>query len=305
MNATKVKAIVSLIIWLVVGAIAVNAFLLISQGGSWFSFTDPDADKPIQVLSDRSTSAEVNTLIIEWAVGGVTVNVGEEGSGIRVIERSRSDLPANKQVQFDQNGTTLTLRSRNKSQFVFFGWGWSNKISYLEVTIEPKLYSRIKITQASGTTDVVGISATTLDLTSTSGAVELNTISVTTANLIQTSGETVLFGANQIGTLNVTMTSGRFDGRADVQHVTVNMTSGDFGLQFHSANPLSLDHDMTSGSVVYSLPQNTPFSVDVDKTAGSFSTSFTMSQSGNRYDYGTGGPVYTVDMTSGSFTIRP
>jgi hypothetical protein len=45
MNATKVKAIISLIIWLVVGAIAVNAFLLISQGGSWLSFTDPDADK--------------------------------------------------------------------------------------------------------------------------------------------------------------------------------------------------------------------------------------------------------------------
>lgn len=305
MNATKVKAIISLIIWLIVGAIAVNAFVLFIQGGSWFTFSDPDADKPIQVLSDRTTTAEVNTLVIEWAVGGVTVKVGEEGSGIRVIERSRSQLPSNKQVQFDQNGTTLTLRSRNQSHFVFFGWGWSTKISYLEVTVEPKLYQRIKITQASGNTDVVGIQATTLDLTSATGSVELNTISVSTANLIQTSGEITLLGANQIETLKLTMTSGRFDGRADVNHVTVNMTSGEFGLQFLSTNPLSLDHDMTSGSATYSLPQSTPFSISVDKTSGSFSSGFTMSQSGDRYDYGTGGPLYTLDMTSGSFTIRP
>lgn len=305
MNATKVKAIVSLLIWLLVGAIAVNAFFLISQGGSWFSFSDPDANKPLQVLSDRSTTAQVNTLIIEWSVGGVTLNVGEEGSGIRVIERSRSELSANKQVQFDQNGTTLTLRSRNQNHFVFFGWGFNNKVSYLEVTVEPKLYQRIKLTQASGASEVVGVQATTLDLVSTSGALELNTISATTVNLTQTSGETVLFGANQIDTLHVTMTSGRLDGRADVKHLQVDMTSGDFGLQFISTNPLTLDHDMTSGSATYSLPQNTPFSIDVNKTAGSFNSSFTMSQSGRIYSYGTGGPHYTLDMTSGSFTIRP
>jgi DUF4097 and DUF4098 domain-containing protein YvlB len=303
MNATKVKAIVSLILWLVVGAIAVNAFFLFTQGGSWFAFSDPDANKPIQVLTDRTTTAEVNTIIIEWSVGGVTLKVGEEGSGIRVVERSRSDLPSNKQVQFDQNGSTLTLRSRNRTHFVFFGWGM--QVSYLEVTVEPKLYQRITITQASGNTDVVGIQASAFDLTSTSGSVELNTINVKTANLIQTSGETILFGANQIETLKVTMTSGRFDGRADAQHVTVNMTSGEFGLQFHSTNPASLDHDMTSGSVIYSLPQSSPFSITVDKTSGTFSSNFTMTQNGNRYDYGTGGPVYTLDMTSGSFTIRP
>jgi hypothetical protein len=303
MNATKVKAILSLIIWLVVGAIAVNAFFLFTQGGSWFTFTDPDANKPIQVLSDRTTTAEVNTLIIEWSVGGVTVKVGEEGSGIRVVERSRSNLPSNKQVQFDQNGSTLTLRSRNQTHFVFFGWGM--QVSYLEVTVEPKLYQRLKITQASGNTDVVGIQATTFDLTSATGSVELNTISVASANLIQTSGEITLLGANQIDNLKVTMTSGRFDGRADAQHVTVNMTSGEFGLQFLSTNPLSLDHDMTSGSATYSLPQSTPFSISVDKTSGAFSSGFTMTQNGNRYDYGTGGPLYTLDMTSGSFTIRP
>jgi DUF4097 and DUF4098 domain-containing protein YvlB len=185
------------------------------------------------------------------------------------------------------------------------GGAGATKVSYLEVTVEPKLYSRIKITQASGTTDVVGISATTLDLTSASGSVELNTVTATTVNLIQTSGETVLFGANQIDTLKMTMTSGRFDGRADVQHVTVNMTSGEFGLQFLSANPLSLDHDMTSGSAIYSLPQSAPFSIDVDKTAGSFTSDFTMSISGRIYSYGTGGPQYTLDMTSGSFAIRP
>ena len=193
MNATKVKAVVSLIIWLLVGAIAVNAFFLFVQGGSWFTFTDPDADKPIQVLSDRTTTADVDTLIIEWSVGGVTVKVGEADSGIRVVERSRSNLADNKQVQFDQNGSTLTLRSRNKTHFVFFGWG--TQVSYLEVTVEPKLYQRLKITQASGNTDVVGIQATTFDMTSASGSVELNTISVSTANLIQTSGEITLLAA--------------------------------------------------------------------------------------------------------------
>lgn len=305
MNATKVKAIFSLIIWLIVGAFAINAFLMISQGGSWFSFTDPDANKPIQVLSDRTTTADVDTLIIEWSVGGVVLKVGEEGSGIRVIERSRSELPANKQVQFDQSGTTLILRSRNRNHFVFFGWGWNNKVSYLEVSVEPAVYHRIIVTQASGTTKVIGINATNLDLTSTSGTVELNTATIGTAKITQTSGETILFGANQIDTLKLTMTSGRFDGRADVKHITVDMTSGEFGLQFLSTNPLSLDHDMTSGSAVYSLPQSIPFSISVDKTSGSFSSGFTMSQNGDRYDYGTGGPLYTLDMTSGSFTIRP
>lgn len=303
MNATKVKAIVSLIVWLLVGAIAINAFFLMSQGGSWLQFNDPDANKPLQVLSDKTTTADVNTLIIEWSVGGVTVKVGSEGSGIRVIERSRSNLPESKQVQFDQNGSTLTLRSRNKTHFVFFGWG--TQISYLDVTVEPKLYDRIKIVQASGNTDVVGIQATTFDMNSASGSTDLNTISVGTANLILTSGETTLLGANQIETLNLTMTSGRFDGRADAKHVNVSMTSGEFGLQFHSMNPLSLNHNMTSGSATYGLPQSNPFSIEVDKTTGSFNSNFTMSQSGNRYSFGTGGPLYTLDMTSGSFTIRP
>lgn len=305
MNATKVKAIVSLVIWLVVGAIAVNAFFLMSQGGSWISFpaTDPDAGKPLQVLSDRSTSADIDTLIIEWSVGGVTLHVGEEGSGIRVIERSRSKLPENKQVQLDQNGSTLTLRSRNKTHFVLFGWGI--QFSYLDVIVEPKLYQRIKLTQASGVSEVVGVQADELELISSTGGMEINSVKATTLNLIQTSGQTTLFGDNQTDVLNMTMTSGKIDGRINANKVSVNMTSGDFSLRFISANPESLDHDMTSGSAAYGLPQDLPFSIDVNKTTGSFTSNFTMSLSGRIYSYGTGGPRYTLDMTSGSFLIRP
>jgi hypothetical protein len=83
------------------------------------------------------------------------------------------------------------------------------------------------------------------------------------------------------------------------------MTSGVANLSFGNTNPDSLSLSMTSGSSNIHLYGESAFSVSVDKTSGSFNPNFTHVKNGSVYSYLSGGPMYTIDMTSGSvdFTL--
>ena len=81
------------------------------------------------------------------------------------------------------------------------------------------------------------------------------------------------------------------------------MTSGQARIHLLKTLPSSFNLAMTSGDAEITFYGSTAFKMNVDKTSGDFNTNFPTIKNDHTYAYLTGGPTYSIKMTSGNIDI--
>jgi hypothetical protein len=146
------------------------------------------------------------------------------------------------------------------------------------------------------------IYATLTQVTLVSGNFSLNNSYSTGLGLTMTSGNAVIRDS-EILSATIKMTSGKLDYQAKTVNFKANMTSGMIDLDFDQINPSALSLDMTSGLANIVLNGPDAFQFKVDKTSGSFNANFDHVLEGKTYSHGSGGPLYSIQMTSGVVNV--
>lgn len=299
MRNDRTRNIVIILIWTFIGSIGAY-FLYTSVQNGGFSFDSHYAGDPTTVLSDVSISDPIDILQIDWTSGGVKI-IPTTDSKIRIVEKAFSDIAADKQVKVTVTGSALNILSRNKTVFSFFGLNSSP--TYLEVYVPIKTsFSRIQLNGVSGSYSVDEIYSALTRINLTSGSLILNNSFSDVLYLTMTSGKADITDSEFVDA-TVKMTSGILNYSAKTATFSAKMTSGLAKLDLLQSIPNSLDLQLTSGSADLTLYGADPFSFTVHKTSGSFNPHYAAVKNGNTYSYQSGGPTYTVDLTSGSVNV--
>jgi len=248
------------------------------------------------VLSDVTLDESITSVSIDWISGGVKI-LPTTGNQIRIVEKSYEPIDSKKYVEVSISGSNLTLKTRNKPLFNFFGF--STKSTYLEVYLPLTTdFQLINLKGVSGLYSMEDVYATMTQVTLVSGNFSLNNSYSTGLSLTMTSGNATI-SDSEILTATIKMTSGKLDYQAKTVSFKANMTSGMLDLDFVQTNPNAFNLEMTSGLANINLHGSDAFSVTVEKTSGSFNPNFNYSQNDKTYSYKNGGPDYTIKMTSG------
>lgn len=294
----KVRAILSALIWALIGIVASLLLYSFIQGNNPFP-TISYKTKTDVLLYDKTLSDDIDVLNIEWAAGGVTLLPSDDGK-LHVIERATAKIPENQWATFDQNGKTLHLKSNTRGIFLFF---WNSPISSLEVRLPEAEYEALKLEATSGAYLVSDLKFKRIDTEMTSGDLDFTRLSVDTLNLYLTSGQAVL-NALDVNDATLQNTSGSLTYQGSIHNsLTSEMTSGEQDLTLEGPAPVKLAVSLTSGQTTLSLSQVDGFRLTLDKTSGNFDADFAHTQSENTYTYGNGAYDYRAEMTSGSLRI--
>jgi len=299
MRNNRTRHLVLLAIWLFIGSFAGYFFYVgIVQGG--ISFEPNHVGEPTEVLYDVTLDQSVKSITIDWISGGVKI-IPTNDDSIRIVEKAYEPVDKKKWADVTVLGTSLTIESKNKPLFFFMGL--MTRSTYLEVylPITTSLNS-LKLVGVSGNYSIDELYSDLTQITLTSGNLTIDNSYSGLLSLTMTSGNSTITDS-QILSTNITMTSGRLDYHADTINFNAEMTSGLANLRFGNTNPESLSLSMTSGSSNIQLYGQTAFSVSVDKTSGSFNPNFSYVKNGSVYSYLSGGPMYTIDMTSGAVDL--
>lgn len=303
MRNSRSKNFVLILIWTFIGALAAFFLYTASQNGG-ISFEPKYTGEPTFTLSDVTLDKSITSVSIDWITGGVKI-IPTTDDHIRIVERAYKDIAKDKQLSLGLSGDALSIVSKNKTVFYFFGLTTSP--TYLEVylPITTSLNS-FKLDGVSGSYSVDEIYSELTQINLTSGSLDFKNSYSSLLSLTMTSGSAT-FRDTQILTASIKMTSGKLDYVADTNNISLTMTSGLADLEFGSTNPSSFKLTMTSGSSNIRLNGPEAFSVTVDKTSGNFNPSFEYQKNDKTYTYKSGGPAYTISMTSGNvdFTVAP
>ena len=301
MRNNRTRHLVLLAIWLFIGSIAGYFFYVgIVQGG--ISFEPKHVGEPTEVLYDVTLDQSVKSVTIDWISGGVKI-IPTNDDSIRIVEKAYEPVEKKKWADVTVLGNSLTIESKNKPLFFFLGL--MTRSTYLEVYLPISIsLDSVKLVGVSGNYSIEGLYSNLTQIVLTSGNLTIDNSYSALLSLTMTSGNSTVTDS-QILSANITMTSGRLDYQADTINFNAEMTSGLANLRFGNTNPESLSLSMTSGSSNIHLYGQTAFSVSVDKTSGSFNPNFTYVKNDKIYSYLSGGPIYTIDMTSGAvdFTL--
>jgi len=303
MRNSRSKNFVLILIWSFIGALAAYFLYTASQNGG-ISFEPKYTGEPTTTLSDVTLDASFTSISIDWISGGVKI-IPTTDDHIRIVERAYKDIAKDKQLSLGVSGNALSIVSKNKTVFYFFGLMTSP--TYLEVYLPITMsLDSFKLNGVSGNYEVEEIYSELTQINLTSGQLTFNNSYSTLLSLTMTSGNAII-KESQILTSTIKMTSGKLDYAAETNNMTVTMTSGLADLEFGSTNPSSLRLTMTSGSSNITLKGTDAFSVTVDKTSGNFNPNFENQKNGNTYSHLSGGPSYLISMTSGNvnFTVAP
>jgi hypothetical protein len=296
MKANKAKAIVRLVLWTVVGVLALSVFVSIMNTYK-LAFQHYSGD-PTYVIKDVTISDEVQSITLNWYLGGIEV-IPTDASEIRIVEKSYANMDYNKSFQTSMNQKDLTIQSRNKSFFNFFGWGITP--SYLQVYLPiGKSYNKVNLNAVSGTYEFSQFITDSLEINLTSGQLKLDTITSTMLELTVVSGGVDVIDSS-FDSVDITMTSGDMNYAAISNRFTADVISGKLNISFPQ-RPSNLDLQLTSGTVTVNVLSTEGFSVALDKTSGSFSGNL-LNQDGV-YRYLSGGPQYKIDMIAGNVNFN-
>lgn len=295
MRNNRTRNFVLIFIWVMIGSVA-GYFLYNSIFNGGFTFETKHTGEPTMTLSDVTLNESVTSVSIDWISGGVKI-LPTTGNQIRIVEKSYEPIDTKKLVEITVSGSSLQLKTKNKPLFNFFGF--STKSTYLEVYLPMTTdFQLIKLNGVSGLYSMEEIYATLTQVSLVSGNFTLNNSYSTGFALTMTSGNAVITDS-EILSSTIKMTSGKLDYQAKTVSFKANMTSGMIDLDFSQLNPTALNLEMTSGLANIALHGTQAFEVNVEKTSGSFNPNFNYTKNDKTYSYLTGGPVYSIKMTSG------
>lgn len=297
---SRTKNLIVILIWLFIGSIGAYFFYSAAQNGG-INFDPVYTGEPTYILSDVTLDQDIDSVTIEWVAGGVKI-IPTIDDQVRIVEKSYKVIDEDKEVKVTINGSSLNLKTRNKSTFYFFGF--SNTGTFLEVYLPISTsYKLIKLNSVSGDYSIEEVYSDLTQISLVSGDLDIKNIFSSVLSLSLTSGD-VTVTDSEILSSNIEMTSGELNFSAETNTFSVNMTSGDATINLLNELPTSLNIDVTSGDVELTLHGSDPFSFKVNQMSGDFTTHFSTIKNGHIYSYLTGGPTYTVDMTSGNIDVN-
>ena len=296
MRNSRTKNVFLILIWSLVAAVAVYLFTSAVQGGG-FTFQQKYEGEPTVILSDVTLSESVDSVSIEWISGGVKI-IPTTGDKIRIVEKAYKIIAENKEVKVTVSNSKLELVSRNKAVFNFL-W-FTSAPTFLEVYLPITTnFNLIKLKGVSGNYSIDDVYSNLVQVDLVSGNLTLDNSFAALLSMDLTSGNAVINNSELLST-DIEITSGQLNYAAKTQSFKIRMTSGTIKLDLLEQLPQALSLKLTSGSANVTLHGTDGFGFVVKKTSGSFTTDFDVITSGNTYTYKSGGPLYTIDLTSGS-----
>ncbi len=296
MKVNKVTAIIRLVISSVVALAAIAVFIMIISSYN-IAFIHYSGD-PTYVIKDVTISEDVQSLTLNWYIGGIEV-IPTDASEIRIVEKAYVNMDYNKSFNSSINNKELTIESRNKAFFNIFNW--TVNPSFLQIYLPAgKSLSYVHLNAVSGTFEFSQLITNTFEVNLTSGKLNLDTITSSVLDLTIISGDVDIINS-LFDSVDINMTSGDLNYDNVTNRFTADMISGKMTLRFPS-RPSAFDLQVTSGTANVSISTDEAFSVALDKTSGSFSSNLVNQD--DVYRYLSGGPQYTVDMIAGSVSFR-
>jgi DUF4097 and DUF4098 domain-containing protein YvlB len=300
MRSSRTKNLIAILIWLIIGSIGAYFFYSAAQNGG-INFDPVYSGEPDYILNDVTLDEKIDSVTIEWVSGGVKI-IPTIDDHIRIIEKSYKLIDEDKEVKVTINGSSLNLKTRNKSTFYFFGF--SNTGTFLEVYLPiSSSYKLIKLSSFSGDYSIEEVYSDLTQINLTSGDLDIRNIFSSVFDLNLTSGD-VTVSNSEFLTTSIEMTSGELNFSAQSNGFIANITSGDAIINLLSELPNKLELSMTSGDIELTLHGSNPFSFKVDQVSGNFNPHFSTIKNGHVYSYLTGGPTYNIDVTSGNVDVN-
>jgi len=296
MNVNKGKAIVRLVIAAIVAVVSITVFIgILSTYNIAFKHYSGD---PTYVIKDVTLSEDVQSITLNWYIGGIEV-IPSEGTEIRIVEKAYVNMDYNKSFNESNNNGELTIQSRNKAFFSIFNWTMNP--SFLQVYLPVgKSLDYVHLNAISGTYDFNQLITNSFEVNLTSGKLNLDAITSYALDLTIISGD-VDISNSLFDSVDITMTSGDLNYDNFTDRFVADMISGKMTLRFPN-RPSALDLQVTSGSATVNIITSDAFSVALDKTSGSFSSN--LDSQDDIYHYLSGGPQYSIDMIAGSVNFR-
>ena len=258
----------------------------------------------------------VESLDIGWLDGCVNIKYHPEKT-VEISETSKKNIPADMEVRWWLDGTTLRIQYSKAGTFQITGL---EKV--LTVTLpEGTALKKAEITGTSSDLYMEPTSAEEVRLSSTSGDVYAE-VSARRISAGSTSGNVTVTQTGETETAELTSTSGNLIGRfAEVKTVKAGSTSGSILVEAEKAGKAELSstsgrigtdiksfEDLkihaTSGSISATLPELPGLSGRVSTTSGSFETGLPLTKNGDTYSCGDGSMHFDISTTSGSVRIN-
>ncbi len=298
---SKAPMVIVAVIWTIIGLAALTVLIRLVNGNLALPNFDLAREANV-MLYDKTLSDNVDRLSIDWISGGVTVKPSEDGL-IHIVERASEQMPERKWARITQDGANLTIRSQNKSIFIFF---WHTPLSTIEIRLPEATYESLRLTATSGSNRISQIGFAEFKAEITSGELVVQDSQIDSLDLEMTSGESD-FSNISTQTARFESTSGDLTFVGSIAgKLSSEMTSGEQTFNLSQSAPKAINLSMTSGSAEINLPENPGFTLELEKTAGDFTADFQHTQDSDRYIYQNGENRYQAEITSGEllFSVR-
>lgn len=302
---------VQIIIWTVIGAVAVGALIALGAGSGGGPTMLPGQAKPI--LDETVPASGITHVELDLKSMDVTVWVTDE-EDIRVVQLSSGEPDA---VMLETSGGTLLVQQEDRYEFwgLFRFWTYEKLELYLPQSYAQTLVLKTKSGNITlmGQLDVADASFNLLsgnlksdypiragnriDIGVTSGNIRLDVLESSAYNIVSTSGDIViasLSGTGYVGATSGNMTIDKLSGaRHEVKAFSGNIRIGGFagyGTVHATSGNITMDCEAVSGDMDISafsgdirllLPQALQFRLTANCTSGDIESNFAMSYSKN------------------------
>ncbi len=226
------------------------------------------------------SDAAVTNLDIEWSTGSVLVEYWDNDY-ILATESAEEELSDSEQMRHRVLGGTLSI----KSQPSMFGFFISIPEKHLTVYLPRGTeLSELRISAASGTLTVNGISAKQANIDSASAAISLSHCSFDSLDGDTLSGDLSFIGS--------------------ARRIDLDTASGNINLTLHNTSD-EIEIDSASGNAEITLPADHPgFRLEFDSASGDIVIPADARRFGDEITLGNGATEINMDSASGDLTIR-
>lgn len=277
----------------------------------------PDGEK--YTAGDAVISEKVETLLIDWASGSVTIEPGD-GDAIELRETGNQPVKAEEQLQYYLDGTTLHVRfcapgkvnigvMAEKNLLVTLPENLTLKeldvsTASAELGVTDVRAERMKLGTASGEVSGSIAYAEALQIGTASGKVDLTASGeIGTIRADTASGDVRLTTSGEVGTLSTDTASGAVSITADsVRKLDMDSASGALEVTL-AKMPQECEMETASGAISLTLPADAEFTAEVDTASGDFSCDFPTVFHGDIYICGNGSAELSFDTASGDISI--
>ena len=277
----------------------------------------PDGEK--YTAGDAVITDKVETLLIDWSSGSVTIEPGD-GDAIELCETGNKPVKAEEQMQYYLDGTTLHVRFCAPGKVNIGVMTEKN----LHVTLPKDLtLKELDVSTASAEVNVTDLCAERMKLGTASGKISGSVAYAEALQIGAASGEVELTASGEIGTIDADTASGdvRLTTSGEVGTIKTDTASGAVSITADSVRELDMESasgrqdvvlakmpqecemDSASGAVTLTLPADAEFTAEVDTASGDFDCEFPTVLHGDTYICGGGGADLSFDTASGNISI--